>query len=128
MGVLVALSPAEFGGAAVMGVHEVGRHIVDFSRMDIMQRCVQCFIGPVGFRAGRHEDHCMGKRNLRFGEADHLGRLHTGCHDRDRVRIGHPDVLAGHDHQTPADHHLVSTAVDETGQVVDRRIRIRTPH
>ncbi len=53
-----------------------------------------------------------------LGEADHGDGLGGGDRDRQRVRIGQADVLAGGDHQAAGDEAGVLAGLDHPGQIV----------
>jgi hypothetical protein len=58
-----------------------------------------------GVRFGRASQvgHGLAERQLAFGQPDELAGLHRRHGQRQRLRIGVADVLAGQDHQPPAD-------------------------
>ena len=95
------------------------------SGADVGERSVNGKVGGIGFGSGCHQHHRVGKGNPRLGKSHHECRVNTGFHDRNELRIGKSDVLAGADHQPSADGGKV-VRLDQSGKVVNRRVRIGT--
>ena len=79
----------------------------------------------VRLRRQRQVDRRLGEREPALRQPDVLDRVGGGDGDRQRLRIGVPDVLGGEDDHAPRDEARVLAALQHRGQVVQRRVGIR---
>ena len=88
--------------AVVMLILQLTRNRAGIAAADVLHGGVDRHIGGVGLRRVADQDHRVRQRDPRFRQADRLGDIDAGFHDRNELRIGEPDVLAGADHESSA--------------------------
>ena len=94
---------------------------------DVGHRRTECGGDRVGFRRGGQVDGGVRKRQLRFGHSDQRDRLCRRDRDRQRRGVGHPDVLAGQNHQPARKEPRIFAGHQHSGQVVQGRVDVGAP-
>ena len=82
-------------------------------------------VGLLGLRREAQVDRALRERPGALRHADLLHRLRRRDGERQRLRVGVADVLAGEDHHPPGDELRVLAALDHHREVVERGVGVR---
>ena len=126
MGILVGQPPSQFLCAGIVTVLQMGRDIPQLACADIGHSCVDPADGGIGLWRCGQQDHRLCQRDTGFRQAQHIGGIYAGLHNRDGLRIGQPHIFRRNDHDAAAGGDQISRR-QQAGQIVKRRIRIGTP-
>ena len=113
--------------AVEMLILQLTRNRAGIAAADVLHGGVDRHIGGVGLRRVADQDHRVRQRDPRFRQADRLGDIDAGFHDRDQLRIGEPDVLAGADHQSAAGRGQVA-GFEKPAEIVNGGVGIGAAH
>ena len=125
MRVVVARPAAEHLRARIGGRLERGRRPRRAVLADVLPHLADRALDGVGLRGQREVDRRLGEREPGLRQPDVLDRLGRGDGDRQRLRVGVPDVLRREDDHPPRDEPGVLAALEHRRQVVERRVRVR---
>ena len=104
------------------------RHRQRHPLLHVGQGRVHRHVGPVALRGRGHVNRRVRQRNARLGHPDKLHRLLRRHRHHQRLRIGHPHVLARADHDPPRDEPDILPGVKHLRQPVNRRVGVAPAH
>ena len=128
MGVFIALTPPQFFGSAVMPVLQMDRHRCRDIVLHRVHRLHDGIYRGVALRGAGHIGRRLTQNDLALRHADpfHLLGSARRHHHGHRICVSH--VLGGTDHDAPRDEAYILTRVQHSGEIIDRGVRVRSPH
>lgn len=127
MGIPVPNAMTQILVSSIMGILEMCRY-----RRPFCLDALHCFgdrhYRRIALRCGRHVEHCLGENNLGLRHPDPLHSLGRGYRHRKCHGIGISYILGGTDHNSAGNKADILPCVEHLCQIIDRRIRIRSPH
>ena len=116
-------------------LHERGRRVADVQRHGLRRivarrllRRAPRRVHLVRFRRRREVDDRLRDRELAFRRAQEVVRVLRRERDRQRARIGEPDVLHRHPHDAARDIEHVLAALDHAREPVERAFDVAAAH
>ena len=93
-----------------------------------LHRILDPHIGRIALRSRRDIGGRLGEDDLALRHSDPLHRLRRAHRDHKRIRIRISDILGSADHDPAGNKLHILTCIQHSGQVIDRRIRVRSTH
>ena len=130
-GVVVVLIPL----AVALPLHQLRRGIEDghrrhrrAGRSRQRHRLVEGGVDRVRFGRGGEIDRDLRQRQFALGRAQHLVGIARRDRQRQRLRVGHADILARHPDQPPCEEQRILARHQHARQIVQCSIGVRPPH